>query len=393
MKKNWSQKSMFIFAVILLAIVLVLTAYQLNKQKNKAFPQAQAIEMQPEVHVVSVSPDRYRATVTAYGSADAHYQLKLTSEVSGRVSQLSKQFENGHVVPAGTLLASIEDSDYRAALATAKTALASAKLSLLEEERSAKQAKSEWLASGMTGEPDSDLVLRKPQLAAAESTVEQAEANLTSARKNLQYTQIKVPFDAIIATRDTALGSYLQQGSDVAMLYSSDRLEIALPLSASDWTYLTEPSLAGKTANVPTTAVTLTHIETGKQWQGQLLRADQYLNAETRQRKAIVGVEKPLQQTPPLLPGTFLKATIQGREVDNLWKLPSSALSQRGEVWYVDDAQMLQKFSTKALFSDSNAIYIHVPTTLESDTQKIVVHPLSSYLPGMLVKAVEVQDE
>ena len=391
MKPMLSQKWGFIIALAVLIIILASTFYRINRGMNQPFLDKPAMDVRTEVRVIAVTSGNYQATITAYGSAAAHYQLTLTSQVSGRVETVSEQFENGYAVPMGTELARLEDSAYRAALTSAEAELGNAKLSLLEEEREAEQAQNEWLASGMTGEPDSELVLRKPQLAVAKSTVIQAQASHDNAQTNLQYTRITVPFDAIIVTRNIAPGSYLQPGGELATLYSSDRLEIALPLSASDWEYLPELPQIDETETL-VTPVRLTHIETGQHWTGALIRADQYLDQETRQRTAIVSIENPLQQNPAIFPGTFLKATIKGRQVDNIWQLPASALSQRGEVWYVDATQTLRKFSATPLFSNDNNIYIAPPSPLDEGTQNIVVHPLSSYLPGVAVTPIKDSD-
>ena len=96
--------------------------------------------------------------------------------------------------------------------------------------------------------------------------------------------------------------------------------------------------------------VELTSVENGQNWSGRILRLEQHLDDTTRQRALIIAVDRPLDLDTPLLPGTFVKALIKGRSVDNLWKLPSAALSQRGEIWYVKADKTLDKFSTDPVF-------------------------------------------
>ncbi|MFO7860953.1 MAG: hypothetical protein R6U41_07000 [Desulfosalsimonas sp.] len=102
--------------------------------------------------------------------------LTLASKVSGQVQSLAEDFEPGKRFKKGEILARLEDSDYRAAVAAADHDLSDARLSLLEEDRKALQAKAEWEASGVSGKPASELVLHKPQVAAAEAAVANARA-------------------------------------------------------------------------------------------------------------------------------------------------------------------------------------------------------------------------
>lgn len=161
-------------------------------------------------------------------------------------------------------------------------------------------------------------------------------------------------------------------------------IEVAVPLSTRDWKYLPEATtLIGSSWPVQ-----LKSVEGRQTWSGRVLRAAQHVNSASRQRTLIVAVDSPLDQVPPLLPGTFVEVVMNGRDVENVWKLPNSALSQRGEIWYVTKDNILARFSTEPIFSNEGSIYISVPEELAKSPVKIVVHPLSSYLPGMKIQPV-----
>lgn len=385
MNKTLNKVILFVITIAVLFGVIFYTGKMMAAQSERPMPQQAEITARPNVSVMTVSTGSFAAEVEAFGSAEAHYAITLTAQVAGQVDEVSSRFEDGQRLSAGDSLAKLENSDYRAAVETAKQNLAQAEVSLLEEERQGMQALAEWQASGLDGEPDSDLVLRKPQLNAAQKTVEQAKASLVSAEKDLSQSNIKVPFDALIIDRLIAPGSFVQSGTEVATLYSTDRVEIAIALSARDWQNL--PSLPMlSSGNWP---VTLTGVEDGHEWIGQVLRAEQHLNGDTRQRSLIVAVNAPFDQSPALFPGTFVKARVEGRLVDDLWQLPSAALSQRGEIWYVDDDSTLQKFTASALFSKAGDIFIAPPKDLIKHQVAVLTHPLNSYLHGMAVNPVE----
>ncbi len=372
-------------AIILLVLLGVYIKNQMQAQTNRPAMQKSEETQHPDVSVITATPGQHATRIIAYGSARPHFNLTLSAQVSGQINKLATSFEPGKLLKKGTIIAWLEDSDYQAAVTAAKQELSDAQVALLEEERQSSQALSEWQSSGLTGDPASELVLRKPQLAAAKAAVVNAEASLKSAQKNLENTRITIPFDALIVERSVAPGSYLQTGSEVAVLYSSDRTEIEVSLSARDWQRL--PDSTQLTSG--TWPVTLTNSESGSSWQGAVLRIEQHLDATTRKRTIVVSVENPFAQNPQLLPETFVKADIPGRQLDNLWELPTSALSQKGEIWYVASDQTLQTFSTEPVFSTSTAVYIDVPSTLAAQPQQVLTHPLSSYVVGMKVNPVE----
>ncbi|MBI43731.1 efflux RND transporter periplasmic adaptor subunit [uncultured Marinobacter sp.] len=388
MMKRHAKWLAVLAAIALLLLVLLYNGRKIAEQANRPMPARQETTLAADVAVVQVTTGRYAPTLEAFGSADAHYRLSLTTQVAGRVARLADSLEAGQQVRRGSVLVQLEDTDYRATLASAEKELASARLDLLEAEREAAQAQAEWRTSGMEGEPDSPLVLHEPQLALARAAVAEAEAAVTAARQDLDRTRIQAPFDALVVERNVSPGSYLQAGGEVAQLYSTDRVEIALPLSQRDWAKL--PDLP--TLEAGDWPVTLISVETGERWQGYVRRAERHLDDSNRQRALAAAVDQPLAHTPPLAPGTFVRAEIPGRELTDLWRLPPSALSQRGEIWYVADGA-LATFAAEPVASDAQALYIQPPESLRQQTVQVLTHPLSSYVPGMAVHPVEAQDE
>lgn len=388
MKQRKIQSLVLLVSLTVLVGVLFFNHHLLQGQTNRRPNPADKQIILPDVDVMAVEKAEYTVKINGFGESKTHFSLSLKAQNSGEVLHIANNFESGCRVAKGTVLVQIDNTDYQSAVANAKSELATARLELLEEQQEATQAQAEWRASGLTGEPDSALVLHKPQLEAAQATVAKAEASLANAEHNLTQTQIKAPFDAIIAERLTAPGSYVQTGTEVATLYSTDLIEIAVPLSTRDWSHLPDAT----TLNNGHWPVELTSVENGLHWQGRVLRTQQHLDTTSRQRTLFVAVDAPLDQDQPLLPGTFVKAEITGKTLDNVWKLQSSSLSQRGEIWYLSEQDVLSKFTTTPIFTDDTSIYIEVPKEFTSSLIRIVVHPLSSYLPGMKVHPVLEKD-
>lgn len=283
--------------VLLAAIGVLISVFSYNGQKLRAqesrpLPSKQEAGIAPDVGVIQVISEAHTVNVEAFGAAKSRYQMTLTAQVSGQVSELATTFESGRIVSKGDLLLTLEDSDYRAALASARNNLATAQVDLLEAEREAEQAIAEWQGSGMTGEPDSPLVLHEPQVEQARAAVANAEAAVASAEKDLAQTRVRAPFDALIVSRTVSTGSYLQAGNDVAELYSTDRIEVSLPVSQLDWQKLPDFDVLDQ-GQWP---VSLISVETGQQWRGYIQRTELHLDGTNRQQSVIAAVDRPLEK-------------------------------------------------------------------------------------------------
>ena len=331
----------------------------------------------PKVEVMLVQPASYQAEVIGYGETKPRFELDYASEVNGRVIWLSDSFEAGSTVKQGQLLAKLDSTAYEQAVAQAKYDVASAQQALLEEQRQGEQALSEWQRSGLQGEPNSPLVLRKPQLASAKAKLQNAQQTLEKAQQDLDNTQIYAPFDGVVVSREIQPSSYVSAGGAIATLHSIDKIEIEVALSEKEWATL--PQMDSEN---PWTA-TITDSTGRQQWLATVERSYQFVEQQTRQRSLVLVVDKPLEQASPLFSGTFVQAQIQGTEIDNLWQLPASALSQQGEVWTVDAQGLLAKTAVTPLFEYQQHIY--VSPIQDADTQ-VVIRPLSNYKAGMKVE-------
>ncbi|AXT38037.1 efflux RND transporter periplasmic adaptor subunit [Alteromonas sp. BL110] len=380
------------------------TTYQTQKGEQSADSQL------AQVGVVKVTTNSYTAKVTGYGQVVPQDSLSLVAQVSGQITDIASSFKTGALVSGDTVLAKIDDTSYQQALASANATYQAAVVSLEEERLQGVQAKDEWTRSGLNGEPLSALVLREPQLKAAKATLDEAEQTVNSAKRDLAFTSLRAPFNALVVSRDIALGSFVQAGSTVATLYSADIAEVAIGLSPSQWAQLpsdAETQLSGDASL--NWSVTLTDTTTGNTWDANILRAEWHQSDTTRQRNAIAVIEKPLAQSTPLLFGSFVQADIEGRVLDNVWKLPASAISQKQEVWLVlPSTGQLAKFMPSVLFESEGYAYITPPKTNEitgnvtGDIRKedvleqagelrqalVVARPLNSYLVNTKVKPI-----
>lgn len=367
--------------VTLVAIVCIGLAISYNGQKmaqqaNGPKPEP-AKSVAPNVSVINAVPSTYQAYVSGHGEAKAHWALSLKAQVKGEITNMSEEFATGNVVKKGQVLAQIDNTEYLQAVASAKATLADAKLALQEEQDLGNQAKREWQRSGVTQAPSSPLVFRTLQLEAAQATADNAQYALQTAQRDEKNTHISAPFDAVILSRDVDLGTYVSIGDTLATLNSTDKVEISVPLSLSQWQNL---------ASDKSGEVILSDVTTQNQWQGYIARFEQHLDDSSRQRSVVVALDKPFEQATPLLPGTFLAVQIAGKALNNVIKLPASAVSQEGLIWYVNEQNTLMSIQAQKLFERGDYVYI---SPIEGHTNlRVVARPLVSYLNDMLVNPI-----
>lgn len=383
--KRFSLWITLTLALISIAGVYFYITSAIEAQNNKVRqPRPEAKEQALEISVIDAKLGSYAAEIKASGLVEPRYSLTITSQVSGEVIQISDQFESGQIVKKGLLLATLKNTELTSLVASAKKSVASAELALKEENRQGEQARAEWKASGFTETPDSDLVLREPQLAAAKAELDSAKTALMNAQNNLKNTKLTAPFDALVVERTISPGSYLSSGSDIGTLYSVDRAEIKIDLSNNDWLKLPDTQTLLK-SNWP---VTIANIDDKTNWQGTILSVGLHVDETTRMRSLTIGLNKPLEHTPPLIPGSFVAITLKGKLLDNLWRLPNTALSQKSEIWYLDEDNRLAAFETTPRFVDSKYVYIQVPKAMQNSPYQILIQPYNSYIKGTLVAPI-----
>ncbi|MEM8960364.1 MAG: efflux RND transporter periplasmic adaptor subunit [Acidobacteriota bacterium] len=339
------------------------------------------------VTVIPSKPVRTRPVVRSYGEVTARFRTILRAETAGTLLSVTSQADSGRRVRRGTVLMKLDDSRLVEALARAEADVGDAHVRLSEENLRAQQAAADWDRIG-NGEPASEFLLREPQRESARLTIAAAEAAVLEARNNLDRAVIRAPFDAVVVRRHASLGSYVQPGTELLELDSSNRVEVRLPLSSEDWELLPpESELLGWPVALASSSSS-SHV-----WRGQVSRIEQHVVSESRQRSLVVTVADPLDLDPPLFPGTFVRAKMEGRELNDVLKLPVSAMTERNEIWFVDTEGRLARAPVEAMLTSDGLILVRLsPPIPTAEVLDVLVHPMASYLPGIAVDKKVVDD-
>ncbi len=352
--------------------------------------QPEAREVSPErpvtrVEVLAVQPETLPLTVRSQGTVLPRTETALSVEVAGRVIERADSFRAGGHFREGDLLFRIDPADYEAARAARAADLADARLALAQERALAEQAAADWTAMG-EGEA-SDLTLRKPQLAQAEARVESAEAALAKARRDLDRTEVRAPYDGRVLSTSVEIGQYVaaNPANPVARIYATDRAEIRLPLSEREADFIDTRTRDLKPVRIYAARDAERLLRTGR-----FARLEGTVDPTSRLIYAVAVVDDPFEPAPPedeaLRRGQFVAAEIIGRRVSDAYRLPRHALRDSDTVYLLTDEGTLRTRQVTVLKSDPDSVIV---TEGLAPGDRVATSPIAYFVEGMPVHVVD----
>lgn len=171
--------------------------------------------------------------VTASGTLSAVVSVDVGSQVSGKISTLSVDFNSP--VSKGELVAEIDPTVYAASLRQAEGELASANASVTLKRQNLERKK---ILVPLKAASQLDLDQANAELLQAEASVTINQAALESAQANLGYCKITAPVDGIVIARKVDLGQTMTAGFTTPVLFTIaqdiSKMHIAAAISEAD---------------------------------------------------------------------------------------------------------------------------------------------------------------
>lgn len=339
------------------------------------------------VEVLPLEKASYQVQLQSYGTVKPRTESQLVAQVSGQIVEVAPEFRNGGFFEKGDLLVSIDDRDYQAEVNIATAALISAKQTLAEEQARAAQALQDWQRLGNKADAP-DLVLRKPQLRAAEAQVISAESSLEKAGLNLERTRIIAPFAGRILAKQVDVGEVVSSNSVLADIYAIDYVEIRLPIKNRDLKYIRLPEryrFSGELDEAPVQVVIQSSLIDGRSWRGQVVRTEGAIDGASRQLHVIAQIDDPYGLSAkggqPLKIGEYVTAEIEGVTQEQALVIPNRSIYQGSYVYLVNDGVLQRREIAIAWQNDDEAI---VSEGLSAGEQ-LVLTPLGQVTSGVPV--------
>ncbi len=377
-----------ILPLLVIVIALGLTFVMLKSRKTPK--PYETPYLGPLVEVAELVKTNRQVIVSATGSAQSRYEVAITPQVKGRVSELSPQMVAGGIFLQGELLFAIEDIDYQLAIALAQSNLAQAELELLRNENLAELARKEWHALNIDSalEPN-PLVVYEPQLKSSRAQRDAAQANVKQAEINLQRTRMFAPFNCYVRSEQLEINQFLNAGAPVATVAGIDQIEIVVPLPLDELAWLQVPSNAASDHG----SLAKIELQSGEQtfhWQGKITRALGEIDPHNRMARVVVTVADPFSMDKEntkllsnLLPGMFVEVQLQGEEISDVIAVPRGALHDNDTVWVVDDENKLHIRMIDIVRRERDEVLVRSGV---SAGEKIILTNLSGAAEGMLLR-------
>jgi membrane fusion protein (multidrug efflux system) len=168
-----------------------------------------------KVEVTPVKEETLERVLQAVGTLSSPQDTVIAPQIAGKIVFLN--IEQGKVAKEGEVLARLDDSLQKAAVAAARADLENARQIYEKDKKVA--------GTGAVSEK---------QIQTDESAVKQAEAQLEQAEANLRYTVIHAPFTGLLGMRQVSLGAYLKEGDAVVSLRQIDPLHMDFEIPQQD---------------------------------------------------------------------------------------------------------------------------------------------------------------
>ena len=382
-----NRKGKITLAALVLGIVFIAAIATLKPAPEKAKRPPPPLLM---VDVITAAPQHLRPQVLSQGTVAPKREIDLISQVSGKVIAVADDYGNGSFFRSGDQLIQIESDEYQFAVVRAKAQLAKALEQVALEKGRSRQAKREWRDLG--DRTANALFLREPQLAAAEATLESARADLDKANLDLSRTQIVTPFQGRIRQTFVDLGQFVGPGARIAKIYSTDVVEVRLPLSDRQVSLIDLPVNFedAATANYPNVTLRSTVGDRHYEWNGKIVRTESSIDIQSRMTYAVAEIQNPFKEDPnsdrhPLSIGMFVEAEIEGRSIANAVPLPKQIIYRGDEILVLNANNEIAMQKLTIVQSDGDSV---VAVDIPSGT-RVVGTRIGLPVPGMKVTTSE----
>lgn len=380
---------------IILPLLVIAVGFGLGKFLIATGPEAEKQPQETRPTVVEAQPlnlQSYQVKVSASGIVKAQTQTSLVAEVSGKVLEISPNFQAGNYFDKGETLLKLDAANYSNAITIAEGDLAQKQLALQEQQAQAKLAQRDWnLLDGNASRPQSDLAARRPHIAAAQAAIAAAEAKLQQEKLNLARTRITAPYSGRVQEKRVEVGQYVTPGTVLGVIYATDAVEVHLPLSLAQYELLGIPEAfrdkAADTAAMPKVAFNPSNGNRSDTWQGQVVRSSAALDEKSRQISVIAQIDQPFMardgMSAPLRIGQYVTSKIDGKTFNNVYVVPASAVRQGKEILLLRDG----KVSVQPINLVWNA---EKDTVIQADAdlngQRVIITPLPLATEGQVVQ-------
>lgn len=305
------------------------------------------------------------------GTLQPVIKAELNAEVGGIVTRVLK--DNGDLVKAGEVLVQIDQTTFRDKLLSAQEAERSAHVAADQAAKQLKRMQQLNRQNLVTAE-----VLETAEIKAnqTQSDLASAKARMVEARQQLERTEVKAPFDGVVAVRKVSSGDTAQIGKALMVVINPESMRFE--------GYIAADQVGSVKVGAPVSFKVNGYP--GRRFDGEIERVNPQANELTRQVQVFVK----LRDQASFVAGLYAEGFISVEQQQSVMLAPSS-LVQEGDlqfVWLLQNNKLVKtKVETGAKDPRFGTVQI---TDGLSVGQQILRHPQGALKDGI---SVTVSDE
>lgn len=419
----WHKLFVAMFCILTIASSITFYWYLVKTYKETTKNDQQKI---PVVFTTKVHKKDVPLLVEGYGRVRSPEVKKIQARVPGRIIKFHKDFHVGMYIKQGEILAQLDPYDYEKRVQKAANALKAQQIELSRLQKTQKSlqeqikiattnrdlAKEAFRRAKMLSEQGalSQLDLYRAQqnymqtrlellqlqnsketfphqLAAAKTSVTDAQIELKNAKRNMQWLSIVAPFSGRICSINRTTN--IDTTTVIATLEQLDTLEIPVfvPIGHLAKLFIHKPGVH----EIPDHKVQIIHFneEHRQIWQGKIVRFEP-VNKKNQCIPVIVQVENTaVDQKLSLQTNSFVKVVFEGRKEKDVWIISREWLRENNTIHVVrNDKLMILPVQIVHRFAEKLVVNATI-----SNQDAIVVTLLSFPIPGMQLKSKEIKYE
>jgi len=345
---------------------------------------AGSITSAPLVEVVAPVTASPNYTIRVPGRFRSRQTVAIVGEVQGKITYLNPRLVVGGRFEQGELLLKINPVNFQAEVARAKAGLRSAEASLIRA-RLDNDRQKELAATGASSKAARDAAVAN--LANTEASVKQAEAQLLIAEENLERTEIRAPFPAIVFSENIASDSYVAPGQQLAELMDARAGELVAGLS---------PRAAASVARLLAGAGgdPISAIARPNEGSVGSIALEGYIenfspSIDQASRSALVVAVFPnafsIENEGRVFSNDFMTLEIEARSTNSVWEIPYGAIRRDKYIWLVNANDELERADVSIVRGEGEKAF--VSSTADLSAAKLMVTVLAAEEAGMIVRS------
>lgn len=333
----------------------------------------------PPVQAAVATTESVPRYLSGLGTITAVNTVTVRSRVSGQL--LALHFQEGQQVKAGDLLAEIDPSEFKVALAQAQGQLAKDKATLANARRDLARYQ-QLVKTSLVSRQDLDA--QQALVSESEGTVKADEASVASAQLQLDWSRITAPISGRVGLKQVDIGNQITSSdtTGIVVLTQTHPIDLVFTLPESDIATVVQAQKAGQSLAVEA------WDRTNKQKlsTGALLSLDNQIDTTTGTIKLKARFNN---QDDALFPNQFVNARMLVATEQNAVVIPAAALQMGNEgnfVWVLNDKSQVSKHIVTPGIQDSQKVVIAAGL---SAGDRVITDGIDRLTEGAKVEVVE----